>query len=479
MRRQVLWSALAVAAVTLTAGLVAGAAIQRELVRESEAELLRQAEATARLIQTAIRDAVPASDRNETLTVARTLEIARSVGGHDYVEARLIGLSADRPGLAGVNETPVLDSLGSDPPLDRVAETEVAGEPVLAYVRAIPISPRNDPTLLIAIGRSEPLLATNILAKPLLFSLGVGAILAIVLANWVAGQVGRRLDRLETASRAIAAGDFTVRAPADGSDDVARLGGAFNEMAGQLDAARRRERDFLMSVGHDLRTPLTTLRGYAEALDTGQIDPDDLERVGGVLHRQTDRLSRLIDDLTLLARLEAREFTMRPEPVELTAHMRELVDSHRPRADDIRVQLVAELAEVGVVTVDPDRIGQIVGNLVSNGLRYTPEGGTVRVGLTGDDAAVSLSVADTGPGIDPEDLPHVFERLYVAQRYRPVRPEGSGLGLSIVKELTSAIGGTVKVESRLGAGTVVTVDLPRSSGQVASGGSDPAIPLER
>lgn len=461
MRRQVLWSALAVAAVTLLAGLVAGAAIRGELVRESEAELLRQAEATANLVQASVRETLPASDRDDGVSVPRTLEIARAVGGHDYVEARVINLPPDRATRLGLVATPLLDSLGADPPLGRVTESDVAGEPVLAYVRATPLTPRGEAQVLIAIGRTEPLLATNILTRPLLFSLGVGAILAVILAGWVAGQVGRRLQRLEDASQAIADGDFTVRAPTEGSDDVARLGEAFNDMAAQLESGRRRERDFLMSVGHDLRTPLTTLRGYAEALDSGEIAADDLARVGGVLHRQTDRLGRLIDDLTLLARLEAREFSLRPETVDLSAHINELVEATRADADEMGVSLITQFDEVGSIEIDPDRIGQIVGNLLSNALRYTPEGGTVTVGLADHGEAVRLTVADTGPGIDADDLPRVFERLYVAQRYRPVRPEGSGLGLSIVQELTTALGGSVDVASSLGHGTTVTVDVPK------------------
>ncbi|MEA2001989.1 MAG: HAMP domain-containing sensor histidine kinase [Actinomycetota bacterium] len=463
MRRQVLWSALAVAAVTLLAGLVAGAAIQRGLISQSEAELLRQAEATANLIVASVKDSLPTSDNSDSLSVARTLEIARRVGGHDYVEARISGAPTDRAAAAvALPETPLLDVLGDNPAIDQIIETEVRGEPVLAYVRSIPFLPRRDAAILIAIGRTEPLLGANILTRPLVFSLGIGAILAVFLANWVAKQVGKRLDRLEATSRAIADGDFTVRAPIDGADDVAKLGAAFNDMAEQLDAGRRRERDFLMSVGHDLRTPLTTLRGYAEALDAGQIEEDDLPRVGSVLHRQTDRLSRLIEDLTLLARLEAREFTLRPEPVELSAHINGLLEGHRPRAEELRVKLVADLGDVGTVDVDPDRVGQILGNLLGNALRYTPEGGTVTVGLVTHEDHVVMTVTDTGPGIDREDLPRVFERLYVAQRYRPVRPEGSGLGLSIVKELTTALRGRVVVDSDVGVGTTVAVTLPRT-----------------
>ncbi len=456
MRRQVLWSALAVAAVTLLAGLIAGAVIGRELVRESEAELLRQAEATATLIVSTFRENLPDSGE-EGAAIVRTLDIARTIGGHDYVEARLVGTEQGRFIARFQPDTPLLDSLGDDPALNEIIETEVDGEPVLAYVRGVLATPRRDARLLIAIGRTEPLLSTNVLVRPLLFSLGIGSILAVFLAAGVARRVGRRLDTLAETSQQIAAGDFSVRAPEAGDDDVGRLGRSFNEMAERLEDGRRRERDFLMSVGHDLRTPLTTLRGYAEAIDAGEVEPDDLARVGSVLRRQTTRLSRLIEDLTLLARLEAREFTLRPEPVDLAAHLGGLTEAQQGRAEELHISLRSSLADVGLVDIDPDRVDQILGNLVDNALRYTPEGGTVTVTLADAPDSLLLSVADTGPGVDREDLAHVFERLYVSQRYRPVRPEGSGLGLTIVKELVEAMGGTVEVDSILGEGTTVTV----------------------
>ena len=176
-------------------------------------------------------------------------------------------------------------------------------------------------------------------------------------------------------------------------------------------------------------------------------------------------MSRLVEDLMLLARLEAREFTMRPEPVDLAAHVAEVVEAHRVRAEKLGVRFEAHLQPVGTVNIDPDRVAQILGNLVDNALRYTPERGTVVLTMAGAAAGVAFEIADTGPGIEEEDIPRVFERLYVAQRYRPVRPEGSGLGLSIVKELVDSMQGEVAVSSRPGHGTTVRVTLPaRSSG---------------
>jgi two-component system sensor histidine kinase BaeS len=259
----------------------------------------------------------------------------------------------------------------------------------------------------------------------------------------------------------MAAGDLSARAPASGEpDEITEVAAAFNDMGVQLEAARRREREFLASVGHDLRTPLTTIGGYAEALSEGKVDDETLPRVAGVIDREAGRLSRLVEDLMLLTRLEAREFSLRPEEVDLAGHLSGIVESFRGKAEAASVRLESDLDPLPPTTVDPDRVAQVAGNLIENALRYTPEGGQVEVRLRPEGTGAVMSVADDGPGIEAEDLPHVFERLYVTQRYRPVRPEGSGLGLSIVKELVDAMGGTVTVDSVPGDGTTVAVRLP-------------------
>lgn len=459
MRTQVLRAALAVAAVILIMGGLALGWSRRQLVAQNQAELFRQAEAAGRLIETQIAD-LPL--REIPRSTFRLLEEVRLVGGHDFVEAALIGRGIYRPLLDDPALLPQLPELSSD---RRIFEVEVAGEPVLAAARLVDVVQTDNATLrlLVVIGRSDPLLDPATVTRPLLLAVLVGAIAAVAIAVGVARRFGRRVERLAQAAAGLASGDPSVRAPAEGDDEIARLGEAFNEMAERLFAARTREREFLMSVGHDLRTPLTTIRGYAEALDAGTVRSDDLARVAGVLHRQTDRLSRLIEDLMLLARLEAREFTLRPEEVDLTAHLREVVEAHRPRAVAAGVSLESDLSEVGRVMLDPDRVSQILGNLIDNALRYTPDSGRVAVSLRDRGRAVAIEVADTGTGIEPEDLPRVFERLYVSQKYRPLRAEGSGLGLSIVRELVSALGGEATAASTPGRGTTVTVVLPRST----------------
>lgn len=464
MRRKLLAGAAIVALVTLAVGVVTTIWVRERVRVEAESELVRQAEVTAYILEqelSAIGTDFDRLTRAEILAfradARRILERARIVGGHDIVEAAIVLRGRIVPLVA---DPVLLERLPPDP--RAVTRVVVDGAPMLATVRRITLGTRG-PEVIVAIGRTEPLFPVRAVTRSVLLALGVGAVLVVGFATWFSRTEARRLADLEAASRALAAGDLDVRVPIDGDDEIAEVAAAFNDMADDLAAARRRERDFLMSVGHDLRTPLTSIRGYAEALAHGAVSADDLPRVAGVLHRQTDRLRRLIEDLMLLARLEAREFTLRPEPVDLTAHVKGVVEAYRPRTEAAAVRLELDAEPVGVVEVDPDRVSQILGNLLDNALRYTPEGGSVTVGVRRAGDGVLLEVSDTGPGIDEEDLDRVFERLFVTQRYRPVRPEGSGLGLAIVKELVDALGGRVVVDSRPGEGSRFTVELPAPS----------------
>ena len=459
LRRKLLLGSLAVAALTLAAGLIGAAAIRRESREAAQNELFRQAEVTALLVEEQLEGAVSANvDRPAIARAQRVLNEVRIIGGHDFLEAALV---APRGRVIDLVDDPSLLPLIVVGVVDREVRTvTIDGRSVFATVRTIQIRGEGGDgsfRMLVAIGRFDTFVIGAVITRTLLFALIVGGALAVVLAIGLSRNLGRRLERLSEVARLYAAGDFTARAPESGHDELAEVSHAFNDMAAEMADLRRRERDFLMSVGHDLRTPLTTIRGYAEGLDSGTLDADDLPRVAGVLHNETDRLSRLVEDLMLLARLESREFDLQAEPVDLAAHLGEIVDGHRERADRAGVRVATDLANVGMVDIDPDRFGQIAGNLLDNALRYTPEGGAVTVRLSRRGSASALEVVDTGPGIDREDLPHVFERLYVAQRYRPVRPAGSGLGLAIVKELTDAMGGEVAVASTPGVATTVTV----------------------
>jgi two-component system sensor histidine kinase BaeS len=460
--RKIFWGSLAVGLVMLLVGAVTLVLLRASIRTSAYEELVRQADVTAAIVEEELSEVPfrPGGDIRRQVdgfrgNVDRVLDRAGVVAGYDLAEAALetprgvVPLSRDHELLAALP----IDAIGGE-----VVSVEVAGTEVLATVRRIDL---DIGALVVAVGRETPLLPLRTVSRALLVVVGIGSILMIAFGTWFARSASRRLAALEAAAGAIAGGDLTTRASIDGNDEITEVSRAFNNMAAQLQAGRIREREFLMNVSHDLRTPLTTIRGYAEALDAGQIEEEDMVRVVGVLHAETNRLSRLVEDVMLLARLEAREFTLRPESVDLGAHMREVVDAYRDRAVAAGVTLDVVDEGVGQVRVDPDRIAQVGANLIDNALRFTAEGGTVTVSLRSSGESVVLTVTDSGPGIDPEDLPSVFDRLFATNQRVAVRPEGSGLGLAIVRELVEVMGGSVGASSPAEGGTRFTVLIDR------------------
>ena len=314
--------------------------------------------------------------------------------------------------------------------------------------------------IVVAIGRFEPLLPVKALTVALIAALGIGALLTVSLGVWLSRSVASRLSDVSDAAREVGSGDFAARATVSGDDEITDMARSFNHMAAELEDVRDREQQFLMAVSHDLRTPLTTISGYAEALDAGDVSQEDLSRVAGILHGQTEQLSRLVEDLMALARVDAREFTLKPETVDVSQLSSGVVDGYRSRAEVAGVSMEVECSEPLLILVDPQRLIQVLGNLLNNALRYTPDGGEISVVCRGNGPGTStISVTNSGPGIAPADLPHVFERLYVADRYRAQRPAGSGLGLAIVAELVDAMGGTVSCESTPDSGTTFILTI--------------------
>jgi two-component system sensor histidine kinase BaeS len=286
----------------------------------------------------------------------------------------------------------------------------------------------------------------------------VAAGLAAITAFLLARALARPIRRVADASLSLAAGEHPGRIPEEGSEEVSALASAFNHMAEQLARAREAERSFLLSVSHELKTPLTAIRGYSEALLEHVIRPDE---AGEVIGREAGRLERLVYDLLDLARLNQRVFSVTRQPVDLGEIARETVQRYEPQARDYGVTLALGPVEDAAAVGDPDRLHQVISNLVENALRCTPAGGSVAVGAAGS----ALSVEDTGPGIERKDLPRAFERFFLHDRYGGERQVGTGLGLAVVKELTEAMGGTVEVASEPGRGTRFTIRLPADSVQ--------------
>jgi len=457
MRRRFFWGMVGVAVVTLlVGGLTAAVLINRSVESSIRAEFDRQAQATGRLIESEL--ARGPGQPGPTRTLAELLGVVASVGGHDYVEAALVTARGLVTTLGDssvlTDQVPGLANLAGPMHFDAIVD----GRKVA--VIAQPFDTRGRGTVVVVLGTTLRLIPWNAVLLRFGVAIGLAVLLAALLARLFADRAGRSLENLRDVTARVAGGDLAARAEVTGDDEVSAVGLAFNAMASQIEGARRRERQFLVSVGHDLRTPLTTISGYSEAIQEGKIAAGDMPRVAAVLGSESARLGRLVEDLMLLARIEAREFSLRPENVELAGHLAGVLEGFRGRADEAGVRLVGDLDDVGPTVIDPDRIAQVVGNLLENALRYTPEAGTVRLALHRDGRGLVIAVADNGPGIEEADVPHIFERLYVTNRYRPVRPEGSGLGLSIVSELATAMGASTEVDTDPGRGTTISVILP-------------------
>jgi two-component system, OmpR family, sensor kinase len=276
----------------------------------------------------------------------------------------------------------------------------------------------------------------------------------------LARSIARPVLRVARASSRLAEGRHPVALPLAGPSELRGLAESFNTMADQLKRARDAERSFLLSVSHELKTPLTAIRGYSEALDEGVLTP---ERAVKVIRTEAARLERLIADILNLARLDQQRFDIHPATVDLAEIARESASRHAARARDLGVRIELQQGESAPARADPDRLLQAVSNLVENALRCTPPGGTVTLAAAGGE----LTVKDTGPGISPDEIPHAFDRFFLYRRYNGDRPVGTGLGLAIVRELAQAMGGEARVaNSSNGAEFTICLPPPESENQL-------------
>jgi two-component system sensor histidine kinase BaeS len=286
----------------------------------------------------------------------------------------------------------------------------------------------------------------------LLIAAAAGGLLAALAAFLLARRISRPVDRIAAAARTLTRGTHPEPVPVEGATEIATLAVAFNDLAAQLYRAQEAERNFLLSVSHELKTPLTAIRGYAEAVEDGAIDPRE---AAATVASEARRLERLVHDLLDLARMHKTDFSVLNTEIDLAEVADDAVRRYQQQAESFGVALQAVGDARAPAVGDADRVLQVASNLVENALRLTPPGGEVRVVA----APGILRVEDTGPGLAETDTERAFERFYLFERYGRERPVGSGLGLAIVKELTLAMGGSVGVESRPGRLTVFTVRL--------------------
>jgi two-component system sensor histidine kinase BaeS len=300
--------------------------------------------------------------------------------------------------------------------------------------------------------------------------LGAAAV-ALAAALLVSGYVARRLSRpllaLTGAARRFAAGDHAARAGTGGPGELGELAHAFDTMADEVVRAEQVRRSLAADVAHELRTPLAALQAGLEELRDGLRTPDT-ERLAA-LHDQTLRLGRVVHDLAELSAAESAALSLRRADTDLAVVGRTALAGYRPQLDAAGLRVESALTAGLPVHADPDRLHQAVTNLLANAARYCRPGDRVTVRGYAQGGRAVLEVADTGPGIPADELPHVFQRLWRGERARSVA--GSGIGLAVVRELVTAHGGTVTAASTAGAGATITIQLPLSGSGTPPGGA--------
>ncbi|MGE0134402.1 MAG: ATP-binding protein [Dehalococcoidia bacterium] len=313
----------------------------------------------------------------------------------------------------------------------------------------------------------------------LLIAGGLAAAFAAVVGTLLANRMTRPIHEMTRASEAMALGDYSQRIEVgDEDDEVAQLGRAFNQMAQQVDRSTRAMRQLLADVSHELKTPLTSIQGYSQAMVDGVLEPDELPGAAEVVHQESQRMRALVDDLLYLSQLETGQSNLALERIDLDAAAAATANRFRYQAEAAGVSIRLNLAG-GPIEGDERRIEQVLANLLDNAIRFAPAGSAVGLRTWRDGGSIHVSVHNAGEPIPPEDLPHIFDRFYQVDPAR-TRNGHSGLGLAIVRELVQAHGGDVHAESTAASGTTFTVRLPAVAAEPApaSARRDEDVPPE-
>ena len=343
----------------------------------------------------------------------------------------------------------------------------------LLYVAVASGQSGGQPVYVGLVAREQPFFAVlDEIGVSLLVAGGITLVISLLVALLLARSIARPITRLTQATEAIARGQYDHRVQAKGNDEIGRLGASFNAMATQVERARKMEKDFVADVSHELKTPLTSIQGFSQAiLDGTAADLDGARRAAQTIFDEAGRMARLVADLLTLARLESGQMPLARDQLNLAELLPNWIERLRPRAAECGETLNVAIDPLPLIAGDARRLEQAVGNLIENAIKYNHPEGTVTVSAraTIETAGkrklapsarqwIQIEVRDTGEGIAAEELPRLFERFYRGDKARVAG--GTGLGLAIAKEMIEAHGGTLTAASDLGHGSTFTVMLP-------------------
>ncbi|WP_271396371.1 sensor histidine kinase [Salinicoccus roseus] len=299
------------------------------------------------------------------------------------------------------------------------------------------------------------------LTRQFLFTGLVTVILTIITVIVLSKVITQPLVRMKKATEALSRGNHEVELSTSRKDELGELATAITRLSKDLKRLKNERNEFLSNVSHELRTPLTYLKGYTDIINRETTSEEDRTRYTKIIQEETEHLAGLIKTLFELAKIDQNEFAIKKEKVEFDALIQKIVERIYPAIEEREIEFSYSCPSNVVISIDPERIQQVLLNILDNAIKYTPRGNHVRLEVVQTKHEVLTVISDTGDGIAEEDMPYIFERLYRAEKSRSRSKGGSGLGLTIAKEIVELHNGRMEVESELGEGTVFNISLPK------------------
>ena len=405
--------------------------------------------------------------QRESLLIEELANLYRSNGGWQEIRLPTLGeiISASTASISPRNVA-VIDSNGRvlfpsrTIPLGRTVPRRLILQGIPIEVDGVTVGTLITPTTRLATLNQIAARFTRQINLALVWGGLIALGISVGLGYFLSMRLTSQLEELTNAIQSVAAGELSSKVPVETNDEVGRLAAAFNQMSDELERSRELRRQMTADIAHELRTPLSIILGRAETLAEGMLEPSP--QIYRVIYQEARRINRLVEDLRLLSLTDAGELKLERRPASIEILLASCAETFSEPASRKNINININLDQCpSEVILDPDRIKQVLDNLVSNAIRYTPESGSITLMAAGGERSVEMSVSNTGPGIPPEDLPYVFDRFYRGDKSRQRDEGGSGLGLAIAKSLVKAHGGDIHVSSQPGEGAVFSFWLPR------------------